>query len=69
MATTASTPAPGDRIRVTGVLPDDPAPIPIGNEGTVTGVRNVGTAHAQIDVEWDDGRTLMLLPDDPFEII
>lgn len=66
MATTATA---GDRIRVTGVLPNDPAPIPIGNEGTVTGVRNAGTPYAQIDVEWDDGRTLMLLPGDPFEIV
>lgn len=56
---------PGDRVRVTDLMPDDPDPIPVGTEGTV---RHVWGSD-QIDVEWDNGRTLMLLGTDPFEVI
>lgn len=71
-APAASSPPPlpkaGDRIRVTGVLPDDPCPVEVGAEGTVTGV-NDGWDLTQITVDWDCGRTLMLLATDPFEIL
>src|SRR5262245_3986578 len=38
-------------------MPADPDPIPKGTQGTVRG----GSA-AQIDVEWDNGRSLFLIP-------
>ncbi|WP_280311211.1 DUF4314 domain-containing protein [Nocardia abscessus] len=60
-------PAVGDRVRITGIMPDDPSPLEIGATGTVTGVRY--QAISQIDVKWDNGRNLILLPNDPFEII
>lgn len=44
---------------------DDPDRVPSGTEGTITG----GNA-AQIYVEWDNGRTLILLPEyDRYEVI
>lgn len=61
-------PAPraGDRVQVTGLMSDDPAPLPVGTTGTVTEVRaDVG----QILVDWDVDRTLILLTTDPFRII
>lgn len=54
----------GCRVRVTGILPNDPAPLEIGDEGEVTMVTNW-----QITVAWESGRTLMLLPGDPFEVL
>lgn len=57
------TPRPGDRIRITGIMADDPAPLPIGASGTVT-----RTGPGQIHVDWDNGRTLILLDTDPYEI-
>jgi len=57
-------PKEGDRVRMTGVMKDDPDPIPVGTEGTITYV-NV----FQYGVAWDNGRSLMLLPDDPFVVI
>lgn len=59
-------PRPNDRIRVTGLMPDDPAPIPIGACGTVT---DVHPEVEQILVDWDNGRTLILLTTDPFEVL
>lgn len=65
----------GDRVRITGVLPGDPAPLPIGLEGTVAHVMNQSTVIEQIVVDWDlaEGetrpRSLMLLPTDPFEVV
>ena len=65
-------PKPGDRIRVLS-MPDDPNPIPIGELGTVVSVVSHGTGKSawhQVDVKWDNGRTLMLmLPVDRFEIL
>jgi hypothetical protein len=58
----------GDRVRMTGVMEDDPAPMEVGAEGTVRDVYDAGT-FSQIDVEWDNGRSLMLLPTDPFTVI
>ena len=58
---------PGDRIRLVH-MPDDPDPIPAGSEGVVTNVTNGPLA--QITVDWDNGRSLSLIPGvDRFEII
>lgn len=44
----------------------DPDPIAVGTTGTVTAVHaDVG----QILVDWDAPRSLILLTDDPFEIL
>ena len=47
---------PGTRVELTW-MPKDPDPIPVGTQGTVMG----GSA-AQIDVRWDNGRHLFLIP-------
>ncbi|MBF6456057.1 MULTISPECIES: hypothetical protein [Nocardia] len=61
------TPRVGDRVRITGLLPGDPAPLDLGATGTVTGF---GARYAgQIFVDWDNGRALILLDSDPFEIL
>jgi hypothetical protein len=65
---------PGDRVRMTGIMRDDPAPMEVGAEGTVREIwgnqeRWDGSQLIQIDVEWDNGRSLMLLPNDPFTVI
>tara|TARA_R110000772_G_scaffold55_9_gene358 strand:- start:11753 stop:11995 length:243 start_codon:yes stop_codon:yes gene_type:complete len=55
----------GDRIKCIE-MQDDPNPIESGAEGTV---RHVDDAD-QIHVNWDDGRTLALIPGvDQYEII
>lgn len=59
-------PSPGDRVRMTGVMPNDPAPLPVGAIGTV---REANAATRQIFVDWDSGPGLILLTTDPFEII
>jgi hypothetical protein len=65
-------PKTGDRIRLVE-MPHDPNPIAVGQTGTVVSIRQIGSGQDcwfQIDVEWDDGRTLMLsTPPDDFEII
>lgn len=62
---TTQTPHTGDRVRMTGLM-DDPTPLPIGAQGTIKTTRlDVG----QIDVQWDDGSHLILLTEDPFEIL
>lgn len=62
----------GDRIRLRSMT-DDPDPIPAGATGTVRGITSHGAgdnAWNQIDVRWDNGRTLLLVvPPDAFEII
>ncbi len=62
----------GNRIRLLS-MPDDPDPIAVGQTGTVKGValHNAGKDRwFQIDVSWDNGRTLMLVsPPDIFEIV
>ena len=64
-------PRPGDRIRLIS-MDDDPDPVPFGTMGVVTAVDQHGAgrdAWAQIDVEWENGRALMLsVPPDRFEI-
>jgi hypothetical protein len=58
---------PGDRIRLIS-MPNDPDPIPAGSTGTVISA-TTGT-FAQIDVDWDNGRSLALIPGvDQYEII
>jgi hypothetical protein len=65
-------PKRGDRIRLLA-MQDDPDPIQVGQTGTVVSVSRHGggkDAWFQIDVSWDNGRTLMLVsPPDAFEII
>ena len=65
-------PRVGDRIRMVA-MHDDPDPIPVGQVGTVVGLRRHGRGKDewfQIDVSWDNGRTLMLVsPPDAFEIL
>ncbi|WP_103344041.1 hypothetical protein [Amycolatopsis sp. CA-126428] len=63
--TTLGGPLPwGTRVRVTGLLPDDPDPLPIGATGTV-----IGGNGGQLRTCWDNGRSLMLLADDPFDVV
>lgn len=65
-------PRAGDRIRLVS-MDDDPDPILIGQTGTVVDVARHGagkSAWSQIDVDWDNGRSLMLVsPPDTFEIV
>ena len=65
-------PRPGDRIRLLAMR-DDPNPIQVGQTGTVVGIKRHGSGKDewfQIDVSWDNGRTLMLVsPPDEFEIV
>ncbi|MDP1563686.1 MAG: DUF4314 domain-containing protein [Pirellulaceae bacterium] len=67
-----SKPSAGTRIRLLS-MPDDPHPVAPGTTGTITEVREVGVGRdrwLQIDVDWDNGRQLMLAsPPDRFEII
>lgn len=58
---------PGDRVRITGEMPGEPHPIPVGSVGTVV---RVNQPSQQADVDWDNGRSLFLLTDvDAFEVI
>lgn len=59
----------GDRVRITGVMFDDPDPLPVGYEGTVTYVTPPEWDLQQYQVDWDGTRTLILLPHDPFIIL
>ncbi|MBF6341267.1 DUF4314 domain-containing protein [Nocardia abscessus] len=56
----------GDRVRITGTMPEEKYPLEIDATGTV---KRLDPAVRQIDVRWDNGRRLMLLETDPFEII
>jgi hypothetical protein len=59
-------PPVGSRVEITGTMPNDPDPLPIGTQGTVTG----GYESArQIFVDWDNGRSLILLTSDPYRVI
>lgn len=57
-------PRVGDRIEVIGTMINDPAPMEIGATGTVTEVFNEGGSLEQVAVSWDNGRSLLLVPDD-----
>jgi hypothetical protein len=64
-------PKVGDRIRLV-CMPEDPDPAPPGTIGTVTGVRpqsfGVRGPWVQVEVDWDNGRTLMMsVPPDAWE--
>jgi len=49
-------------------MPNDPDPIPVGTAGTVNAV--IGGPFGQIQVTWDNGRTLALIPGmDRFAVI
>lgn len=61
----AQLPEVGDRVRMVGVMENDPDPMAVGDEGTVEAV-NVSSLGVQIDVTWDNGRTLFLVGEDPF---
>jgi hypothetical protein len=54
---------------MTGLMPDDPDPIPVGMMGTITHVTPKHWLMQQYTVQWDGPRSLSLLPDDPFEIV
>lgn len=62
-------PQPGDRVRMTADMTDDPDPILEGATGVVVWCHgSVG----QISVQWDppfDHRSLLLLSTDPWEVI
>ena len=63
----------GDRIRLTAPVRDNwpPEGLPAGLEGTVDHVNTACGADIgyQIGVAWDNGRRLMLLAHDEFEVI
>ena len=60
----------GDRIELTE-MNNDPRPIEVGTQGTVTRVNFEGPEWChQINVDWDNGRKLNLLPyEDKFKVI
>ena len=61
---------PGDRIVLLS-MPHDPDPVPVGAEGLIERARDVGHgAFTQVEVRWDDGRTLMLsMPPDEVRVV
>ncbi len=63
---------PGQRIELVE-MHDDPDPIDPGTRGVVRSVAKHGSgadAFLQVDVEWDNGRSLMLVvPPDRYRII
>jgi hypothetical protein len=65
-------PQKGDRVRLLR-MQDDPDPIAPGTTGTVVSAARHGLGKdmwVQIDISWDNGRSLMLVsPPDEFEII
>lgn len=63
-------PRVGDRIRITGPIPEEPNPVPVGTEGTVTWVGQwTRELTRQIGVDWDNGSKLLLLGSDPYEVL
>ena len=67
-------PLVGKRIK-SGYMPDDPDPLPFGTQGTVISVSeplSLGSfrTYRQIDVNWDNGRTIMLVvPPDSYFLV
>ena len=58
----------GDRVELIE-MPEDPAPIPPGTQGTVDWVGE-HSRFVQIGVRWDNGRSLMLcVPPDRFRVV
>lgn len=59
------TPKEGMRIRLISMV-DDPNPVPPGTEGTIRLIDDTGTIH----VNWDNGRTLGVLPNvDKYQLL
>ena len=67
-----TSPQPGYRIKLIA-MPNDPHPISPGTTGTVRAVRKCASgqgAWSQVDMDWDNGRKLMLsVPPDEFEVV
>ena len=65
-------PGVGNRIRLVA-MHDDPDPVHPGAMGTVASVERLlteGAGWLRIDVDWDNGRDLMLVsPPDQFEVV
>lgn len=62
-------PKTGDRVRITGPM-NDPNPIPAGTEGVVDWVGSWESEYTQqVGVKWDNGSRLILLGEDPYEIL
>jgi len=70
MGQAVTRPQIGDRIRITGQM-DDPNPVPVNTEGTVTWVNTwENVLMEQFSVKWDGGiSNLMCIGSDPYEII
>lgn len=62
-------PKVGDRVEMTGIMADDPDPIPVGTQGTVNWVGPTSIVPQQFGVDWDIKRSLILLSVDPFRIV
>lgn len=62
----------GDRVELLA-MPSDPDPIPVGSRGTVVAIFDQmtgGERWQQVDVAWDNGRTLMLvIPPDRVRVL
>lgn len=62
----------GDRVRLMKMA-EDPDPVPAGTLGTVLSVSRIGSGREswdQVDVEWDNGRSLMLaIPPDAVDVL
>jgi hypothetical protein len=59
----------GDKIELLK-MDNDPHPIPIGTKGRITKIGPMPYNETQIHVDWDNGRTLMLVyPEDKFRVI
>jgi hypothetical protein len=64
----SNTPKIGDRIRLI-FMPNDPDPVPAGSLGTIIAV-HPHHRWTQVEVDWDNGRSLMLtIPGDLIEIL
>jgi len=61
----------GDRVRVTGAMPDEPNPVPVGAEGTVTWVNTwTNQLTEQFAVDWDNvNSSIYLLGSDPWKVV
>lgn len=60
---------PGQRIRLLE-MPKDPDPVPSGTEGVVRECVSYNDLDWQVEVNWDNGRTLsMVVPPDRAEVI
>lgn len=68
----ADSPKKGDRVELVA-MPNDPAPIAVGTQGTVTEVVPVNwgeKSFLQLWVKWDDGRMLSpILPPDRLRVL